>query len=75
VKVFTGGLGSSTVTAGDVQSAKDANIRTDLVIIHGIELMETSPGVFQGRGGTVHLIHNWISEDGQLKPLQYEYLL
>jgi len=75
VKGLTGGLGPVIVTVGEVQSAKDANIRTDLVIIHDIELMEISAGVFQGKGGEVYVIQNWIPEDRQLKPLQYEYLL
>jgi hypothetical protein len=75
VKGLTGSLGPVIVTAGEVKSARDASIGTDLVIIHGIESMETSPGVFQEQGGTVHLIEDWIPEDGRLRPLQYEYLL
>jgi len=74
VKGLTGTLGPVIVTLGEVHSAKDANFRTDLVIIHDIELIEISAGVFQGQGGKVHVIQNWIPEDRQLKPLQYEYV-
>jgi hypothetical protein len=75
VKGLAGGIGSVLVTAGEVQSAKDASIRTDLVVIHDIQLIERSPGVFQGQGGTVYVIENWFPDDDRLKPVQYEYLI
>jgi uncharacterized protein DUF3883 len=75
VKGLSGELGSVIVTAGEVKSARDANIQTDLVIIHNIVLLETEQGVFQGEGGTVHLIRNWSPEEERLTALQYQYSL
>lgn len=75
VKGLSGALGSVVVTAGEVKSARDANIRTDLAIIHNIVLVEAMQGVFEGEGGTVYVIEGWNPKDEQLTPLQYQYSL
>jgi hypothetical protein len=74
VKGLSGCFGPVVVTAGEVKSAREENVRTDLVIVHDIELIELSSGVFQGQSGLVHVIREWIPGDHRLKPLQYEYI-
>ena len=75
VKGLSGEPGSVIVTAGEVKSARDANIRTDLVIVHNIVLVETVQGVFEGEGGIVHVVRDWSAEEDRLTALQYQYLL
>jgi hypothetical protein len=75
VKGLSGGLGSVMVTAGEVRSAREIGIQTDLVIIHSIEVLEAAAGVFQGQGGTLHVVRHWTPEDDHLRPTQYEYML
>ncbi len=75
VKGLTGHLGPIVVTAGEVLSARNPDIRTDLVVVYEIEVLETELGVFEGRGGTVHVLEGWRPEEDRLKPLQYQYQL
>jgi hypothetical protein len=71
VKGLTGGLGPIIVTAGEVQSAKDANNSNRFGDNSRHRADGNFSGVFQGQGGTVYVIQGWIAEDGNLKPLQY----
>jgi hypothetical protein len=75
VKGLTGRLGPVVVTAGEVKAARDDKTKTDLVIICEIELVETTLGVFAGKGGIVHVIKDWRPEEERLMPLQYQYML
>ena len=74
VKGLTGEPLSVFVTIGEVNSARDPSIRTDLFIVHGIQL-EVDRDDYRATGGEVRLVEDWLPEESSLSPVQYRYSL
>lgn len=61
------------LTAGEVRAARDATTLTDLYVVHSITIGPGPDSVLTN--GTVKLIENWIPEDEDLVPTEFNYCL
>ena len=69
----TRGLGDSIIlTYNEVKSAQDNSTITDLLIVFSVILDRTEKTI-KVKGGQVKHIQNWIPQDQDLKPSQYNY--
>jgi hypothetical protein len=63
------------VTTGEVASALEDDVCTDLFVLHSIELVEVSAAVFEGRNGVKYIEREWRPHSSRLRPTQYEYMI
>lgn len=72
VKGTRGGPEYVTVTIGEVLSAREVGVISDLFIIHGITVDQLDDGPIAS-GGSLKLVQNWQPDDSALKPLTFRY--
>ena len=69
----TRGLGDKVIlTINEVKSAKETDTRTDLVVVHSINVDKQGDEIVAS-GGEVELYQNWVPYDDDLTPTQFEY--
>jgi len=73
VKGLSGALGAVSVTYNEVESAIDQNYRTDLFIVHSIEVKEIGLKEYRGDDGIVVTEEEWRPLEERLKPISYRY--
>lgn len=74
VKGTTQAPHSVNVTANEVESARDNDVKTDLFVVYDITVYKQA-GDFYSEGGDVRLIEDWHPNDEHLTPTQYVYRL
>lgn len=74
VKGTLGAGESVLVTSNEVDNALSTQWRTDLFIIHDVQLEERD-GTFIASGGATRIIRGWRPVPEDLKPTQYRYRL
>lgn len=72
VKGTSGGLGAVTVTSGEVMSAREPEIRTDLAVVYEIRVIDNGEGLI-GEGGTLWVDEDWVPSDESLTATQYRH--
>lgn len=72
VKGTSNQLGSVNVTAGEVASARDPVVQTDLIIVHGINVVSIDDELV-GEGGELRSLEPWIPAESDLTPTMFRY--
>jgi hypothetical protein len=72
VKGMRGRLGPVTVTSGEVESARNRDVPTLLVVVSAISV-DLTHKPFTGEGGAVNVVDPWRPTKGQLEPTVFRY--